>query len=195
MPSLQLRYTPLPHEERLPPTHIFTDGSFDPPSDQMGSAVILPEGQAAIFKPPGKGSSYVAELFALALGTLLCPPHSHIFSDSQGALAAIRGSSPRVLHSYLVGFCRTNVSHKHLRLSHIKGHRGIKGNELADRYAKKAARTIPPLPPQALRSSLDIRYHGRLQRPPPTKHGPDTSPPLIRMPTLHRFHRNPSIAT
>ena len=112
-PPLGVRYASTTHGVTLLPHQVFTDGSHDPPSGQMGSAVLLPNGAAAILKPPWKGSSYVAELYALALGTLLCPPHAHIFSDSQGALAAVRGNSQRVFHSTLVDLCRRNIRNKH----------------------------------------------------------------------------------
>ena len=163
VPELDTAYFPTTHPAPIPRGQVFTDGSFDPPSGKMGSAVLLPQGQAAILKPPGKGSSYVAELYALALGTLLSSPCTDIFSDSQGALAAVKGVSPRVFHSSLVDLCRFNVAKKGLRLHHIKGHSGQAGNEAADRLAKIAAHTLPAPPPQPLRHMLDISFHGRLQ--------------------------------
>lgn len=166
VPEIDAAYLPTTHHAPIPKGQVFTDGSYDPPSGLMGSAVLLPQGQAAILKPPGKGSSYVAELYALALGTILCPMEAEIFSDSQGALAAVKGSSPRVFHSSLVDICRSNVAAKHLRLHHVKGHSGLAGNEEADRLAKLAALTLPMPAPQVLRHILDIRYSGRLQSPP-----------------------------
>jgi hypothetical protein len=105
-------------------------------------------------------------LYALALGTILCSAHTSIFSDSQGAIAAIRGSSPRVFHSHLVELCRTQIAEKNLQLHHVKGHCGEVGNEEADRLAKQAANTLPSPPPQPLRYPLDISFHGRLQSTP-----------------------------
>ena len=166
MPGFDCPYTPTTHRAPVSTGQVFTDGSFDPATGEMGSSVLLPNGQAAILKPPGKGSSYVAELFALALGALLCPPASSIFSDSQGALAAVRGSSPRVFHSALVNLCRTTVSTKCLQLHHVKGHNGDASNEEADRLAKVAAQSLPQPPPQPLRHPLDVSFFGRLQSPP-----------------------------
>ena len=143
VPELDAAYLPTTHQAHIEQGQVFTDGSFDPPSGTMGSAVLFHNGQAAVLKPPGKGSSYVAELYALSLGTLLCPPNSAIFSDSQGALAAVKGASQRVFHSSLVELCRSNVALKNLRLYHIKGHSGYAGNEEADRLAKSTAITLP----------------------------------------------------
>lgn len=166
VPELDASYTSVRHNAHLPPSHFFTDGSYDPSSGAMGSAVLLPGGHAAIMKPPGRGSSYVAELYALALGSLLCTAHGSIFSDSKGALAAVSGSSRRVFHSHLVEICRAQVVAKQLRLHHVKGHCGQEGNEEADRLAKNAAATLPTPPPQSLHTPLDISFHGRLQFPP-----------------------------
>ena len=166
VPELEASFSSTTHQASVLQRQVFTDGSYEPSTGSMGSAVLLPEGKAALLKPPGRGSSYVAELYALALGSLLCPPGSHIFSDSQGALAAVGGGSHRVFHSSLVDLCRANVASKDLHLHHVKGHSGQECNEEADRLAKSAARTQPPPPPQPLRKPLDISYHGRLQSPP-----------------------------
>ena len=60
------------------------------------------------------------------------------FLDSQGSLMAVEGNKQRVLYKDCVHSIRKGVKKKGLVLFYGPGYSGIKGNELADRYAKKA---------------------------------------------------------
>lgn len=88
---------------------------------------------------------------ALTIAVEHAPTESVILVDNAGVLAAVRGSNPRVQYGSWVDFIRDQVQNKFLTLRHVRGHTGVLGNELADRYAKYA--TMLPDPPRVSPSS------------------------------------------
>ena len=109
----------------------------------------------------GVQSSYKAELSALVLAAESALPREIIFSDSQGSLTAVEGNKQRFLYKDWVYSIRKEVKEKGLVLSYVPGHSGIKGNELADRHAKKAVH-LPNSAAVHPNSDWDIVVKGEL---------------------------------
>jgi ribonuclease HI len=163
---LDLPFYEVTHPLSLPPNTAYADGSFFPSVSQCASSVILPNHRACVLRPRGRASCYRAEVFALALAVEVVDPGSTIYTDSAAALAAVKGSSPRVTLAHPIHYIRQQVAEKHLVLQHVRGHQGIVGNETADKVAKEACRTLPQPPPQIRQSPWDICVHGELQTAP-----------------------------
>ena len=71
----------------------------------------------------------------------------------------VEGNKQRVLYKDWVHSIRKAVKEKGLVLSYVPGHFGIKGNELADRHAKKAVH-LPNNPAVYPKSDWDIVVEG-----------------------------------
>ena len=117
-------------------------------------------------KPRGRASCYRAEVFALAMAASLVDPGTRIYTDSASAIHAIKGTSPRVTLATPIHHIRTLLVQKDLSLTHVRGHTGIAGNEIADSLAKTACLSLPPPPPQKPVHPWDVCVDGELQAPP-----------------------------
>ena len=138
---------------------LYTDGSFFPEGGQAGCAVLLPDGQVFMGRPPGAQSIYKAELMALLIASSVALVGSTIFTDSFGVLRAVAGNSPRVTLSRWINRVRVLVREKHLCVCHVHSHIGVEGNEIVDRLAKRSRR-LPVQPPQFPTDHWDICFHG-----------------------------------
>ena len=74
---------------------------------------------------------------------------------------AVKGNKERVLYKDWVHSIRKEVKKKGLVLSYLPGYSGIKGNELADRHAKKAVH-LPNNTAVYSKSYWDIVVEGEL---------------------------------
>ena len=170
-PCLHLTSVDLPCYERhhslhLPAKTAFADGSFFPSVAQCAASVVLPDQRAFVLRPRGKASCYRAEVYALALAVDVVGHGFTILTDSAAALAAIKGSSPRVTLAHPIAHIRNMVAEKQLILQHVRGHIGVEGNEMADKLAKEACLSIPVPPSQVSCNPWDICVVGELQSPP-----------------------------
>ena len=144
---------------------IYTDGSFLPDGGQAGCAVLMPDGTAFMARPPGAQSIYKAEMLAVLIACHAAQPNTSIFSDSLGVIQAISGHSPRVTLARWIHRIRHFMSTKCLSLSHVRGHTGEEGNELADKLAKRSCR-LPIQPAQFPTSPWHFCFKGERVRPP-----------------------------
>ena len=86
----------------------------------------------------------------------LVTPGTIIYTDSAAALHAVRGNSLRVTLGVPIHHIRTLVAQKDLTLTHVRGHTGVRGNEMADTLAKHVCTSLPPPPPQAAQHPWDV---------------------------------------
>ena len=136
-----LRKSFLEHDE----THegafkIYTDGSKS--TEGVGLAVVT-DNSCDVAKLPNYASIYTAELCAINRALTLVHYSSRrkfvIYSDSKSALESLNSynsSHPLVLKAQEWLF-RISCRHKHVSFCWVPAHVGIKGNERADREAKK----------------------------------------------------------
>ena len=154
------------HTLSIPPNELYSDGSIFRVDARCGSAVVLPNGQAAILCPPGFPSGYKAELYAFTLASQMATPGATIFTDSKAVLTAVQGSHQRVVMGHLVQLARTNIDAKSLSCCHVRSHIGIPANEQADVCAKRASRVLPSQKCQYPRQEWDVCFEGERQHPP-----------------------------
>ena len=150
----------------MPNDTLYSDGSFFPKEKCCGSSVVLGQGQAAIFRPPGYPFGYKAELYAFALACRLAKQNETIYTDSKAVLTAIQGQNIRVVLRRIVQVARDEIAQKSLRCEHVQAHVGFVANEQADLLAKKASRFLPPQKMQIPRNAGDVCFEGELQLPP-----------------------------
>ena len=98
-------------------------------------------------------------MLALVLASGVAFPHEFVWTDSQGCLKAIDGTNPRVLFHGWINSVRNCRDAKHIMLSHVPGHIGVLGNEIADQYAKLATK-LPNNKTQIPREPWDIMVQG-----------------------------------
>ena len=166
LPALDLPCYAVTHPLPLPDKTAYADGSYFPSVSQCASSVILPNGRAFVLRPRGKPSCYRAEVYALAMAVDVVGDEFTIYTDSAATLAAVKGASPRVTLASPIHHIRTMVAQKRLSLRHIRGHKGIDGNEMADRLAKDACLHLPSPTPQLPQNPWDVVVCGEQQRPP-----------------------------
>ncbi|XP_060578916.1 uncharacterized protein LOC132735901, partial [Ruditapes philippinarum] len=126
-------------------THIYTDGSKDPDSGRVASAVVIPSIQyKKIDRLTNNTSIYTAEL--LAIRNAMCWIHDSditkavIFSDSLSSLISLKSnnsqSRPDLLNEIILLYNKVLNLGKQVTIVWCPAHIGISGNEQADRAAK-----------------------------------------------------------
>ena len=144
---------------------IYTDGSYCPDGGLAGCAVLLPQGQVYMTRPPGAQSIYKAELLAVLIACSVAGLGFQILCDSLGVIRAVTGTSRRVVLGRWVHRIRNLLAQKNLRLKHVRGHTGEAGNELVDRLAKRSCR-LPTQHPQFPEQAWDVCFQGeKVQSP------------------------------
>jgi hypothetical protein len=138
----------------------YTDGSYD--GSFCAGAVIAPSGESWGIRPPGRPSSYRAEVYALALATTLADTGATIRTDSEATLMAVKGEATRVQLGSAISLIRSNLQEKGLTLQHVRGHRGECGNEAADLAARLANSYLPEAPQPALASPWEVLWSGEV---------------------------------
>lgn len=128
---------------------IFIDGSYDQRSGFGGAAAIIRRkktGTCIHFELPLRNcsSSTYPEIIAAYIGLRMAMKYKNIKtikSDSQACIAAIfRSSNEKMVekyHFWLVEIRNLLKLNVQVSFKWIKGHAGIIGNEIADRYAKR----------------------------------------------------------
>jgi ribonuclease HI len=129
--------------------NIFTDGSHD--ATTSGSAMIYMEDhilKAIIQKKLNPYiDNFICEMTAIKLGVEFMIEHRispTIFTDSLSCIYALTNDKPKCqsAREILQLALKNNLS---ININWIKGHSGDRGNDLADHYAKQAARNAPTL--------------------------------------------------
>ena len=181
---LPSRTTPLPipdlthrtHEEfhffstKHPPPPLaqgtaYSDGSFFSATGRAGAAAICPGGHVLMARTPGLQAIYPSEVLGAFLASIAAPPGSTIRLDNQGAVKALNSYKCIVRHAHLVNVTRSSLQSKGQKVEWVKGHAGLRGNVLADEYARQASQL--PLPPPASRfSPWDVIVDGLAMNPP-----------------------------
>ncbi|XP_060600088.1 uncharacterized protein LOC132753616 [Ruditapes philippinarum] len=126
-------------------THIYTDGSKDPDSGRVASAVVIPSIQyEKIDRLTNNTSIYTAEL--LAIRNAMCwiqdsdITKAVIFSDSLSSLISLKSnnsqSRPDLLNEIILLYNKVLNVGKQVTIVWCPAHIGISGNEQADRAAK-----------------------------------------------------------
>ncbi|XP_046144405.1 uncharacterized protein LOC123988423 [Osmia bicornis bicornis] len=169
---------------------IYTDGSKFDNSPSVGAACVIPQdnyiGKITL---PNQASIFTAECIALELATdYINRYHQHSYVICTDSLSLVQtlfnpGIGPQTnrhiinIKSSLRQF-KVNAPNQEVVVMWVPAHRGIEGNELADRHAKAAAQSIVkqlsqvpytdvfPLLKQKIKDSADIeltrqgRYKG-----------------------------------
>lgn len=141
---------------------LFTDGSVIPDVPYSDFAVVsLDSNTVKRFQTVGSMSSFYVEAMAIWEALLLIRDHkwqfSTIFSDSMASLTAILNKTKPSQNTHIILDIKNLLfqlreENFNIKLVWIPSHKGIKGNELADDYAKDAVRCGIP-------SSAKITYN------------------------------------
>ena len=153
-------------EVSSPMPGLYSDGSFDAERGVCASAVVLPDGRRMVLRPPGPPSSYKAEVYALCLAVDWAGQNDTIYTDSAATLAAVAGSSERVVLGACIRHIREGIILKDLGVQYVPGHQGILGNELADEAARVAQELLPPPKVHHPQRPWEVCYGGELCQPP-----------------------------
>lgn len=130
-------------------TQIFTDGSKDPQSETVGSAVSVPEFQFGCCKRISDHMSvYAAELYAMVMAMEWAEKSNCnkiiVCSDSVSALTSIKTgnvtSHHQLVYEVLFACSRLVRQGRDVAFIWVPAHLGIIGNERADKLAKKATK-------------------------------------------------------
>lgn len=159
--AVEMTHPPPP----IPRSHAYSDGSYFASSARAGAAAVLTEGKVLLARTPGMPGIYPSELLGAFLASHASPASSTIFLDNQGAVKALSCSKPVVRHAQLVTITRTSLQEKCQTVQWIKGHAGLRGNVLADEFARKAS-NLPPQAPVKPKSAWEVIVHGMPQLPP-----------------------------
>ena len=117
----------------------YTDGSKN--STRTGCAFIC-ESSICKYRLPKNASILTAELYAIYRCLLYIKRSPHlrfvIYSDSQGAIFSIAGSSNRHAIQIRIRKLLNRLRGKDIVLEYIPSHVGIEGNEMVDRAARES---------------------------------------------------------
>ena len=140
------------HQENLPKDciHIYTDGasSGNPGPSGIGALLIYHENQKQISQSIGIATNNIAELSAIKIAISHLKRYDlpvRIFSDSSYAIGVLTKESQPQANKKLVLEIRHLIQNfKEIKFIKVKGHAGIKENEVADFLATSAI--LRPLP-------------------------------------------------
>ena len=173
----------------LPPGCAFSDGSFFANSARAGAAAVTPGGQVLMARTPGTPGIYPSEVLGAFLASHSSPPGTTIRLDNQGVVKVLSSSKMVVRHAYLVNMARSSIRMKSQNVKWTKGHAGLRGNELADSYARRAC----DLPCQAgalPQTPWDVIIEG-LPHLPPHKCWTEANVPTHRHSGIHKVSFTP----
>ena len=146
--------------------HAYTDGSAEKAVQNAGSGVYIrfPNNSTiSLSNPVGRRcSNYRAELHALTTAALHLSEREEkgknivFLTDSKSALQALSaGPSDSSTRQLSDNICRLS-EHNNVTLQWIPAHVGIRGNEAADKLAKRATRLTQPQPPTSYREAKTL---------------------------------------
>lgn len=130
-------------------TVLYTDGSISP--SLAGCAVTTDEETISCFSLPTYFSILSAELYAIYLAVLhiasleSLSKHFLIITDSMTSLLSLKSQWNQRQHPIAKDIIRYLFSNPSLRITFVwvPSHKGITGNDLADKIAKQAAKNFP----------------------------------------------------
>ena len=159
---------------------VFTDGSAEGGVACAGSAAVICRGDFElptyvsnlIQRGPPHTSSYEAELAALSMAVLYLARLDEdgrflICSDSRAALATMGSLSFGRSSGTASLWLRQQAAQGSYTFQWVPGHCGLLGNEMADAYAKQAARLVGRNPAPVSLSSAKAYIRRTLVDPPP----------------------------
>ena len=133
----------------------YTDGSKSQDGKSAGCASVCPSGQLTYsWKINYLASIFSIEAIAILLTLDYILKHNFkkvvIFTDSLSVLESVSSTNPNTIKSYLIFLIRNRLAtlsalNCNIILAWVPGHRGISGNELADKAAKFASTNAPLL--------------------------------------------------
>lgn len=140
------------HQENLPKDciQIYTDGasSGNPGPAGIGALLIYHENQKQISQSIGIATNNIAELTAIKIAISHLKRYDlpvRIFSDSSYAIGVLtKESQPQANKELVLEIRRLIQNFKEIKFIKVKGHAGIKENEVADFLATSAI--LRPLP-------------------------------------------------
>ncbi len=140
------------HQENLPKDciQIYTDGasSGNPGPAGIGALLIYHENQKQISQSIGIATNNIAELTAIKIAISHLKRYDlpvRIFSDSSYAIGVLTNESqPQANKELVLEIRRLIQNFKEIKFIKVKGHAGIKENEVADFLATSAI--LRPLP-------------------------------------------------
>jgi ribonuclease HI len=128
--------------------HIYTDGasSGNPGPAGIGALLIYNENRKQISQSIGIATNNVAELSAIKIAISHLKRHDlpvRIFSDSSYAIGVLtKARTPQANKELVLEIKRLIQKFRELKFIKVKGHAGIKENEVADFLATSAIKAI-----------------------------------------------------
>ena len=143
-----------------------SDGSYHLHPERSGSAAVCPNGYVYLARTPGNQGIYKAEVIGVLLDSVYSPPEAVLYTDNQGVSKVLSHDRPVLKESYWISKTRESIRSKQQQVEWEKGHVGIRGNEIADKYANVA--TTLPMPGQPGRSlgPWEVGINGEIMYPP-----------------------------
>lgn len=140
---------------------VYTDGSSKIGEDAgWASVLFIGDKKPLIFYGHlESGTNNQGELFGIIVGALLIRKaklkECTIFTDSKYSIGVLVGRNQAIENRDLIHLgkkviSKTNISGHALSVKWVKGHSGIEGNELADKYAKYGRYKQEMLPSDAV---------------------------------------------